>query len=105
MELNVFSGPSNGSSGCGDCGSGGCGTCGTSAPPPAVEAVAKSSRRDFAKLAIAATAGFGMVRAARGQAVAPAGAPAAAAAGKMPEPVVLSPELNVVQKSKGPILT
>jgi len=99
MKLNVFDGSSNASgAGCGDCSSGGCGTCASSSAAPAVEAVATPSRREFGRLALAAGAALGLVRTGSGQT-------AGSTAAKVADPVPLSPELNVVQKSKGPILT
>ena len=89
--LNVISG-----GGCGSCSTTACGTCTPAAP--AADTSFKLSRRELGKVALAASAGvllsgFTGTRTAR------------AAQDTSPPPVPLSPELNVVQKGKGPIMT
>jgi len=81
---------------CGGCSSTGCGTCAPAAP--ASDAQFKLSRRDLGRVALAATAGtllsgYTGARTAR------------AVQENPPAPVPLDPNLDVVQKGKGPIMT
>jgi len=87
--LNVIS---NSGSGCGVCTTSGCETCSTIAPK--VEAPTVLSRRHFGYTAFAASAAALLAGCSKQE-------PAAEAA---PRPS-LSPELNVVQSSKGPVMT
>ena len=87
--LNVIS---NSVSGCGGCATSGCGTCGTTAPK--VEAPTVLSRRQFGYTAFAASAAALL-----------AGCSKQESAQAAPPPPALSPELNVVQSSKGPVMT
>jgi L-serine dehydratase len=87
--LNVISNPG---SGCGGCTTSGCGTCSTTAPK--IEAPAVLSRRHFGYTALAASAAAILAGCSKQE-------PAEAAP---PQPA-LSPELNVVQTSKGPVMT
>ncbi|HEY2587061.1 MAG TPA: L-serine ammonia-lyase [Tepidisphaeraceae bacterium] len=98
--LSVLNNPVGNGGGCGTCHSGGCGTCGSESQV-VVQPPAKPSRREFGRIALAASAGVALARTARAQpaAAAPAGEAAAV------QPVPLSPDLNVVKESKGPILT
>src|SRR5579863_2498684 len=89
--LNVIS---NSQSGCGGCNPGGCATCGP--PAPKFEAPAILSRRQFGYTAFAASAVALLAGCSERE-------PSAAAA-PPPQPA-LSPELNVVQSSKGPVVT
>jgi L-serine dehydratase len=79
---------------CGSCSTGGCGTCSPAAPK--LEAPAVLSRRQFGYTALAASAAAVLAGCSKQE---PAEATAA------PPPPALSPELNVVQTSKGPIMT
>ena len=79
---------------CGTCSTSGCGTCGPATPKP--EASTGLNRRQFGYTALAASATAILVGCSQEK-------PAAAAA--PPPPPALSPELNVVQASKGPIMT
>lgn len=91
--LNVINN-TNSASGCGSCTTTACATCG---PDPAiVKAPARLSRRDLGKAVLAASAGLAVA----GFSKSAAAAPQTATAG-----VPLDDTLNVVQKSKGPILT
>ena len=87
--LNVISNPG---SGCGGCTTSGCGTCSTTTPK--IEAPAVLSRRHFGYTALAASAAAILAGCSKQE-------PAEAAP---PQPA-LSPELNVVQTSKGPVMT
>src|SRR4051812_26505136 len=102
--LNVIG--NTAASGCGSCASSGCGTCGTAATAaaPAAEGVlpprapTRLSRRQIGRALLAASAGVVLANAGgetRGAAAAP----------PQGEPVPLDPNLDVVQKGKGPILT
>src|SRR5690349_8856919 len=87
---------------CGGCKTTGCGTCG---PAPSTSSVQVSlSRRDFGFSALAASAGVLLAGCSKSQptdqASQPATAPAPAA-----QPAGLSPDLEVVKESKGPIMT
>ena len=91
--LNVLSN-TNSVSGCGTCTTTSCSTCG---PEPAVvKAPARLSRRDLGKAVLAASAGLAVASISKSAAAEPQQAIAA---------VPLDDTLNVVQKSKGPILT
>src|SRR5437899_5676535 len=79
---------------CGSCSTGGCGTC--SPASPKLEAPAVLSRRQFGYTALAASAAAVLAGCSKQE-------PAEAAAA--PLPPALSPELNVVQSSKGPVMT
>jgi L-serine dehydratase len=104
MSLNVIGNDnaattSGGGGGCGTCSSTGCGTCGD---PAAVAAAVKPpvflSRRALGRAILGATAGVALAQASKAQPAAPA---AAAQAADVP----LSPDLNVVKQSKGPVMT
>jgi L-serine dehydratase len=93
--LNVIN---NTEGGCGGCHSTGCGPCGSE--PPKTEKKILLSRRDLGRVAFAAAAVSGLAGCATPpppveQKSAPAAPPAAA----------VSPELDVVKKEKGPIMT
>src|SRR5437763_9885098 len=90
--LNVIN--ASGSS-CGSCHSTGCGTCGPA--PSRSKAPAVLSRRDFGYSALAASASVLLAGCSQQK-------PAEAAIPPTPGPA-LSPELGVVQTSKGPIMT
>lgn len=94
--LRVLNDPVGNVSGCGTCQSGGCGTCGSASE--VVHPPEKPSRREFGRLALAASAGVALAGRVRAQ-------PAPPAAEQAAQPVPLSPNLNVVKESKGPILT
>ena len=98
---NSFNIISNTASGCGSCHTTGCGTCAPA--PPKVERTNLVSRRDLgrAALAVSASAILGGCSSQQ-QPTAEKTAPAPAAT---PPASNVSPELNVVQKSKGPIMT
>jgi L-serine dehydratase len=83
-------------SGCGSCKTAGCGTCGPSTQK--AEAPSAVTRRDLGKTVLAASVGALLTGCSSKEpaATAPPAAPAAPA---------LSPELAVVQQSKGPIMT
>ena len=86
-------------SGCGSCNSTGCGTC---APAPS-SPPATLSRREFGYAALVASAGTiisGCTKTPTEQASQPAAAPATPA-----PPSALSPNLEVVKESKGPVMT
>ena len=89
--LQVIGNPKNS---CGECSTGACSTCGPTIPK--VEAPALVSRRQFGYTALAASAAAILAGCSEKQ-------PAEAAA--PPTQPALSPELNVVQSSKGPIMT
>src|SRR6185437_4752595 len=81
---------------CGDCSSTGCGTCGTSSGEAKSSTV--FSRREFGRTALAASAAALLAGCSKKQPSEVSGQPASAAP-------ALSPDLAVVQKSKGPIMT
>jgi L-serine dehydratase len=89
--LNVING-----SGCGTCSSVSCEPCAPAAPEK--DAKLKLSRRDLGKAALAASAGLLLPGGTRAQS-------ALTAQEGPPVAVPLSPELDVVQKGKGPIMT
>src|SRR5438045_6679193 len=91
--LNVIN--ASGSS-CGSCHSTGCGTCGPA--PSKSKAPAVLSRRDFGYSALAASASVLLAGCSQQKPPETAAQPAAAAP-------ALSPELGVVQTSRGPIMT
>lgn len=91
--LNVIGTPE---SGCGTCNTGACGTCGS--PVTKSQAPAVISRRQFGYTALAASAAALLAGCSHEQ---PAVTPTSTAA---PQPA-LSPELEVVQESKAPIMT
>ncbi|HSZ56760.1 MAG TPA: serine dehydratase beta chain, partial [Tepidisphaeraceae bacterium] len=94
MMLNILS---KSSGGCGPCASTGCGTCGTETT--AAFPAPQPSRRALGRAVLSASAGLAIARLAGAQ------APAASAAQEASAPPPLAPNLNVVQQSKGPILT
>jgi L-serine dehydratase len=101
--LNVIGSPAASSGGCGSCATSACGTCGSAVPtdvPVVAPAPTRLSRRQIGRAILAASAGVAALAASdRGLAADP---PAAA---QGPAPVPLDPNLNVVQKSKGPVMT
>jgi L-serine dehydratase len=101
--LNVIGSPAASSGGCGSCATSACGSCGSAAPadgPIVAAAPTRLSRRQVARAILAASAGIaGLTAADRSRA---ADVPAAPQA---PVPVPLDPNLNVVQKGKGPVMT
>ena len=88
--LNVIG---NSVSGCGGCTTSGCGTCSTTVPK--IEAPTVLSRRHFGYTALAASAAALLAGCSKQEPATEAAAP----------PPALSPELNVVQSSKGPVMT
>jgi hypothetical protein len=83
--------------GCGDCHSGTCGTCTSSTPSQ--EAPVKFTRRELGRVALASSVGAlltGFSAARPTKAIPQEGSPAAS---------MLSKELNVMQKGKGPLMT
>jgi L-serine dehydratase len=92
------------SGGCGTCSTGGCGTCGSAAPVVAEKPDVMLSRRALGRAVLGASAGLALTRAARAQ---PGPVPPAVSTEQTgaPLPVPLSPDLNVVKESKGPIMT
>lgn len=102
-SLNVIGNAA--ASGCGSCASGGCETCGSTSAPalPAdgvvpARAPTRLSRRQIGRALIAASAGVALAKVGGGQ-------PATAAPPQAAEPVPLDPNLDVVQKGKGPVMT
>jgi L-serine dehydratase len=91
-QLNVIS---NTASGCGTCQTGGCETCGPS--PKKKDAPAPMSRRELARAALMGTAaaafltGCSETKSVKAQEPAPT--------------LTVSPDLDVVQRSKGPVMT
>jgi L-serine dehydratase len=92
---------STATSGCGSCHTTGCGTCAPA--PPKVERTNMVSRRDLGRAALAVSASA-ILAGCSSQQQPPAEKAASAPAGAPPASNV-SAELNVVQKSKGPIMT
>jgi len=93
---------SDSGSACGGCKTSGCGTCG---PAPSASAAPVSfSRRDFGLSALAVSAGALLAGCSKSQptdqASQPTSSPAPAA-----QSVALSPDLEVVKESKGPVMT
>ena len=84
------------SSSCGGCNSGGCGTCGPTSPKSKTPAVV--SRRDFGRAAIAVSAALVLGGCSKQTPTETASQPARLGP-------ALSPDLVVVQTSKGPIMT
>ena len=98
---NSFNIISSTASGCGSCHTTGCGTCAPA--PPKVERTPLVSRRALGRTALAVSAGAILAGCSSQQqptAEKTASAPAAA-----PPASNVSPELNVVQKGKSPIMT
>jgi L-serine dehydratase len=89
--LNIIG---NSEGACGSCSTGGCGTCSPDAPKP--EAPVVVNRRQFGYTALAASAVALLASCSKNE---PSEVTAA------PPPPALSPELNVVQASKGPVMT
>jgi L-serine dehydratase len=85
--------------GCGTCKPTECGSCGTA--PHKTETPAALSRRAFGHAVLAASAGAILTGCSTEKAPETASAPTAA----VPAPPALSPDLAVVQTSKGPIMT
>ena len=85
--------------GCGTCKPTGCGSCGTT--PHKTETPAALSRRAFGHAVLAASAGALLTGCSSEKTAETVGTPAPAA----PAPPALSPDLAVVQSSKGPIMT
>src|SRR5438270_10197396 len=91
--LNVIGNPSS----CGTCATTQCGTCGPT--PTAAKPDSGLSRRQFSQTVLAASAGALLVGcSSKSEQIVTAAAPSPAAP-------PLSAELNVVQTSKGPIMT
>jgi L-serine dehydratase len=88
-------------SGCGSCHTTGCGTCAPA--PPKVERTNLVSRRDLGRAALAASASAILAGCSSQQT--PPAEKAASAPAAVPPASNLSAELNVVQKSKSPIMT
>jgi L-serine dehydratase len=101
--LNVIGSPAASGGGCGSCATSACGSCGSAAPadgPIVAAAPTRLSRRQVARAILAASAGIaGLTAADRSRAADPPAAPQA------PAPVPLDPNLNVVQKGKGAVMT
>jgi L-serine dehydratase len=85
----------NSGSACGSCKPTTCGSC--TPTPPRSQSPAKLSRRELGHLALLASAGTLVAGASR--------AAAQTAKKEVAPPANISPELNVVKKSKGPIMT
>jgi len=85
--------------GCGTCKPTGCGSCGTTAHK--TKTPAALSRREFGHAVLAASAGALLTGCSSENAPETASAPTPA----VPAPPALSPDLAVVQSSKGPIMT
>jgi L-serine dehydratase len=85
--------------GCGTCKPTGCGSCGTE--PPKTETSVALSRRAFGHAVLAASAGAILTGCSTEKTPETASAPPPEA----PAPPALSPDLAVVQSSKGPIMT
>ena len=98
---NSFNIISSTTSGCGSCHTTGCGTC---APAPLkVERTNLVSRRDLGRAALAVSASAILAGCSTPQQ--PTAEKAASAPAAAPPASNVSPELNVVQKAKGPIMT
>jgi L-serine dehydratase len=89
----------NSATGCGTCKPTGCGSCGTT--PHKTETSVAISRRAFGHAVLAASAGAILTGCSAEKPPETASAPTPAA----PAPPALSPDLAVVQRSKGPIMT
>src|SRR5215471_2128152 len=93
---------SDSGSACGGCITTGCGTCG---PVPSTDAAPVSlTRRDFGISALVASAGALLAGCSKSQPAEQASQPSATPA-PSGQAVTLSPELEVVKESKGPIMT
>src|SRR5262245_15346409 len=86
---------------CGSCNTSGCGSC--SPAPPKVVRTTMFSRRDLGRTALAASAGAILSSCSSPQQ--PTAEKSAPASAGTPPASSLAPDLNVVQKSKGPIMT
>src|SRR5262245_790916 len=93
MPLKVIA---NTGDSCGGCSSSSCGTC--SPAPSGNEAETKLTRRELGRAALAASAGAFLFGCSLSH-------PQAAAEENLHDDQVLSPELDVVRKGKGPIMT
>jgi L-serine dehydratase len=94
--LNVISSPERG---CGSCSSTGCGTCAPSLPETKAPAV--FSRREWGRAVLTASAGAFLAGCSKNESL-PENAGSSPLAPAVP---ALSPELEVVKQSKGPIMT
>lgn len=94
--LNVLN--NNGGSGCGTCSTTACGTCGPTPAPITEKPSLKLNRREMGKISLTAAAGM-LLAGCSGSRT------AVAQSKQQPIRPALSEELNVVQKSKGPIMT